>query len=204
MAISFPLSLPTTPGVIRVSFSSVSAVGVNRSPWTFQTQVQEHPGQSWTAEVTLPIMERSTAEDWISFLLSLNGQSGTFLLGDPAGAEPRGVAVGTPKINGAHAAQARTLTTDGWQISTTGILLKGDYIQLGNRLFKILEDADSDGSGNSTLEIWPGLREAVADNETILTTGCRGLFRLATNIVPLFNVDDAKLYNVSFGAVEAI
>lgn len=204
MTISFPLSMPATPGVVRVTFTSITAVGVNRSPWTYQTQVQEHPGQSWSAEVTLPTMERETAEEWIAFLLSLNGQAGTFLLGDFASAEPRGVAVGTPKVNGAHTAQSRTLVTDGWQTSTTGIMLKGDYIQLGSRLYKLLTDADSDGSGNATFDIWPGLRESVADDETILITGCKGLFRLASNITPLFDVNDARHYSISFGAVEAI
>lgn len=204
MAISYPLQIPGVPGPVRVSFTAISSVGVNRSPWTFQTHVQEHPGQSWSAEITLPLMERAAAEEWIGFLLALNGQTGTFLLGDPAAKEPRGVAVGNPKVNGAQSAQARTLNTKGWQISTTGIMKKGDYIQIGSRLYKLLLDADSDGSGDSTFDIWPSLREPVADDDGIGITSCRGLFRLGQNITPLFSADDAKLYNISFGAVEAI
>lgn len=204
MPISYPLSLPASPGPVRVTLTAVSSVGVNRSPWTFQTQVQEHPGQSWAAEITLPIMEREAAEEWIAFLLSLNGQSGTFLLGDPAAKIPRGLAEGLPKVDGAHAAQARTINTKGWTTSITGILLKGDYISIGSRLYKLLNDADSDGSGDAALDIWPSLREPIADDDLILTTSCQGLFRLTNNITPLFNADDAKLYSVSFSAVEAV
>jgi len=204
MAISYPLQMPATPGPVRVTFSSVSSIGVSRSPFTYQSHVQAHQGKSWAAEVTLPTMERDAAEEWIAFLLSLNGQEGTFLLGDPAAKVPRGIATGVPRVNGAQSAQAKTLVTDGWTASTTDILKKGDYIQVGLRLYKLLTNATSDGSGNATLDIWPTLRESVADNDLILTTTCVGLFRLAQNIVPLFNADDAKMYNISFSAVEAV
>lgn len=204
MTISYPLDHPTAPGFTRVQISGFPSVAITKSPWTHASQVQAHVGKSWRAECTLPIMERAAAEEWITFFLSLNGVQGTFLLGNPAATTPRGNAGGVPKINGAHASLSSALVTDGWVPSTAGILLKGDYIQLQNRLFKVLGDVTSDGSGNATFDIWPSLREAISDNETIITQACKGTFRLALNDMPLDDIDVAKKYSVSFSAVEAV
>ena len=144
MAISYPLSLPSTPGIKRVTLRSLTSVAILRNPFTFQQQVQEFAGQIWGADVTLPIMERADAENWNSFLLKLNGPAGTFLLGDPAAKSPRGVATGSPKVNGASQT-GKSLNTKGWTVSVTGILKAGDYVQIGQRLYKNLNDVNSDG-----------------------------------------------------------
>lgn len=204
MPISYPLDLPATPGPVRVVFSAMSSVGLNRSPFTYQTLTQENIGQMWAIDVTLPPMKRETAEPWVAFFLKLNGQRGTFLIGDPASAAPRGTVPGSPLVDGAHAAQSSELSTKGWATSQTGILLAGDYIQVGNRLHKVLDDADSDGSGEATLTIWPRLREALSGDETIITSGARGLFRLSGNAMSLFDVGVDRVYTTSFSAIEAI
>lgn len=205
MTISYPLELPTNaPSPKRVVFTGVSAVGLSRNPYTYQTQVQRFAGQSWSAEITLPPMKREEAEQWIVFFLKLNGQEGTFLLGDPSAAEPRGSVAGDPKINLAHNAQQSAILTDGWTADEVGVLLAGDYIQIGQRLHKVLHDVDSDNSGVAEIDIWPSLREPLLDDTNIITRGARGLFRLAQNVVPLFDVDAGKVYDMSFVALEAV
>lgn len=202
MSISYPLTLPSTKSPARISFTSSSAVAVSRSPWTYNSQVQAFSGQVWLADISLPAMERADAEQWISFLLKLNGQEGTFLLGDGAAKTPRGTAAGSPLVNGASQT-GQSLITDGWT-SGSAVLKAGDYIQIGQRLYKVLNDVTSDGSGNATLDIWPRLRESPANNDPIVTASCVGLFRLASNQTPLFSVDAAKLYGLGFNAVEAL
>ncbi|MDV2503077.1 MAG: hypothetical protein RX318_03910 [bacterium] len=206
MAISYPLSLPASPGVRAVALSARRVVAMTASPTTGQQQVQAHPGQWWSAQVALPPMVRADAEAWLSFLLKLDGRFGTFLLGDPAAPTPRGVATGTPLVNGASQA-GNQLVTDGWTVSTTGILKAGDYIQLGTgtstRLHKVLDDANSDGGGNATLTIWPNLRTSPADDDPITVSNAKGTFRLAQNEMP-WEVDEALIYSVAFEAVEAI
>lgn len=203
MAITYPLSLPTNKGPLRISLSATTAVVISRSPASYAQQVQRFSGQMWNAEVTLPQMERADAEQWISFLLKLNGREGTFLLGDLAAKTPRGTAGGTPLTNGSHAAQVSSLITDGWTVSSA-VLKQGDYIQIGQRLYKVLDDVTSDGSGNATFDIWPRLREAVANNSTIITSNCVGLFRLAESNYQILSAGADKIYSVSFGAEEAI
>jgi hypothetical protein len=90
MAISYPLSTPTNIGIAQIELRAINAVAYSRSPFTFSGQAFAYSGQMWQADISLPNMKRQDAEYWVSFLLSLRGQFGTFLLGDPLGATPRG------------------------------------------------------------------------------------------------------------------
>ena len=205
MAITYPLSMPALPGIKRITLAARSIVSSSVSPFTGQEQIYEHQGQWWEAGVTLHEMVREDAEPWAAFLLSLNGKQGTFLLGDPGGKIPRGVATGTPLVKGA-AQSGQVLLTDGWTIDITGILLAGDYIQLGSgattRLHKVLKDADSDGIGDATLDIWPRTREIPGDDDPITVQDCKGTFRLAGNATQI-EIERSKIYGVAFSAREA-
>jgi hypothetical protein len=94
MAITYPLNTPTNIGIANITLSAENAVAISQSPFTFQQQVVAHPGQRWAASVSLPPMKRQDAEYWVAFLLSLKGQIGTFLLGDPNCATAQGSATG--------------------------------------------------------------------------------------------------------------
>lgn len=204
MAISYPLSLPSrTPR--RIQFKMNSIVGLSASPFTGSQQVYAHAGQFWSAEVELPPMQRADAEDWIAFLISLNGREGTFLMGDPVNTSTRGLGTGTPLVKGASQT-GNSLNTDGWTTSQSDILKAGDWIQLGSgstsTLHKLRQDADSDSGGNATLEIWPGIRTAPADNAAITVANCNGLWRLAENVQG-YDLDLAAIYGISFSCIEA-
>jgi len=207
MTISYPLSLPVaTKAIQSIEIRAVNAVAYSRSPFTFAGQAFAYSGQMWTADVTLKPMKRADAEQWVAWLLSLRGQLGTFLLGDPMGATARGVATGTPLVNGGSQTGG-TLVIDGATNSTSGWLKAGDYIQLGSngssRLHKVLADANSDGSGNVTLDIWPHIRVAPADNATVTVSDAKGLFRLSSN-EQAFSINESAIYGMTFGAMEAV
>ena len=207
MTISYPLSLPAaTKAIQSIEIRAVNAVAYARSPFTFAGQAFAYSGQMWTADVTLKPMKRADAEQWMAWLLSLRGQLGTFLMGDPMGATARGVATGTPLVNGANQTGG-SLVLDGATNSTSGWLKAGDYIQLGSngssRLHKVLADADSDGSGNVTLDIWPHIRTAPADNASVTVSIAKGLFRLSSN-EQAWSVSEAAIYGITFSAMEAV
>jgi hypothetical protein len=92
MALSYPLNTPTNIGIANITLSAENAVAISQSPFTFQQQIVAHPGQRWAASVSLPPMKRQDAEYWVAFLLSLKGQVGTFLLGDPNCVDAQGSA----------------------------------------------------------------------------------------------------------------
>lgn len=205
MAITYPLSLPTITGIANIVITARNSVAVATSPFTLTTQVMQHQGSRWEASVTLPPMKRASAEEWIAFLISLNGAYGTFLLGDPMGATARGsasTAAGTPLVNGGSQTGS-TLNIDGAPNNATGYLKAGDYIQIGTNLYKVLADANSNGSGQVSLDIWPSLRSSPADNAAVVVAGAKGLFRLSSSDAS-FSIDNASVYGINFSAVEAI
>lgn len=90
MPITYPLNTPTNIGIANITLMAENAVAVSQSPFTFAQQIVAHPGQRWAASISLPPMKRQDAEAWVAFLLSLKGQVGTFLLGDPNAVNPQG------------------------------------------------------------------------------------------------------------------
>jgi hypothetical protein len=206
MSITFPLSMPAAPSPRNVTLGANNIVSLAVSPFTGSSQIQEWQGEWWEAEIALPSMLRTVAEPWIAFLTALRGQSGSFLMGDPARKTPYGIATGTPLCNGIQAGGSKTLVTDGWTANKTGILKAGDYLQIGTgttqRLYKNLTDANSDSGGNATLDIFPRLRpEGVTDNEAIVTASPKGVFRLAGNWRQ-WQQDFTRAVTISFKAVE--
>lgn len=194
MAISYPLSLPTNVGMASIELRARNTVAVSMSPFTYKQQTHSYDGQMWEADVTLPPMNRDDAESWVSFLMSLKGRAGTFLLYDPSAKSARGTATSATVTGSAG--------DDSLSVVMTGTLKAGDYIQIGSAsdatLHKVLVDQDGDG----TLEVWPKLRKDRASVAVDLTSAS-GLFRLASNETA-WSVDNASFFGISFGATEAI
>jgi hypothetical protein len=183
--VTYPLSMPAQ-GVKGIVIRKAEAGGITSSPYSGSQEVYAYPGQWWEADVTLKPASLSAAGAIEGFIGLLRGTYGTFLMGDPMRPTPLGMAAsspGTPVVNGAQSAGANTLNIKGAGASKTKYLAAGDYIQLGSglntHLHQVLQDANTDGSGNATLTLWPNLRAAVADNDTVVVTACMGLFRMA-------------------------
>jgi hypothetical protein len=206
MAISYPLSMPTNTRIRSIELRAVNAVIYEMSPFTYSGQAQASAGQMWQADVTLPPMKREDAAVWVAWLVSLRGRFGTFTMGDPLCATPQGAIGGTPLVNGADQT-GETLNIDGCTADVTDWLKAGDYIQLGTgataTLHKVLEDVNTNGSGEATLSLWPHIRTAPADNATVTVTNAVGRFRLASNETA-WSINEASIYGISFSAMEAI
>jgi len=194
MAITYPLNIPTTIGIESIELRAINAVATSQSPFTYKQQIISHQGQRWEASVSIPSTRRDLAADWKAFLTALKGQTGTFLLGDPDYATPRGDV------------SSCTLTGDAGDesvsVTMTGTLRAGDYIQLGTgpstRLHQVLQEQTGDG----TLEIWPKLRSDYTD-ETVIFNNPKGLFRLRGNSNS-WQINSSSFYSISFECVEVI
>lgn len=194
MAISYPLTTPTTIGIESITLRAVNAVATSQSPFTYKQQIVSHGGQRWEASITIPAVRRDLSAEWAAFLVALKGQQGTFLLGDPDYATPRGD-VSSCAVTGSAGDESVTVVM-------TGTLKAGDYIQLGGgsaaRLHKVLVEQ----TGNGTLEIWPALRDDYTSASATFYNA-KGVFRLATNIGE-WSINNSSAYGISFEAVEAI
>lgn len=209
MAETYPLNFPTHTGVASVTLIAEDVVAVTTSPFTLTQQVVRHAGARWSATISIPPTKRGDADYWNAFLLRLRGKFGTFLLGDPNADTPRGSAsasAGTPVVNGAGQT-GNELAIDGLPASITGYLKAGDYIQLGSgssaRLYKVLEDVDSNASGEATLNLWPDLRSSPTDGAAVVVSNAKGVFRLNSNEI-IWDTNNAGFYSISFSAVEAL
>ena len=202
MAISYPISLPTT-GISSVSFRTVNANTTSQSPFTFKQQVVSYGGSRMEASVTLAPMRRSEAAAWKAALISLKGSLGTFLLGDPTYCYPRGTLRSTSaqqfaSVSGNAGDSFLTIT----MTNQSDTLLAGDYIQVGldasAQLYQVLEDQ----TGNGTIEVFPNLRIAHI-SDLVGTNDPKGVFRLSNNVTS-WSIDNASVYGMSFDCVEAI
>lgn len=205
MAISFPVSLPSTSGLNSIVIRLSDVIGLQASPITFGQTLYDWGGDFMEADISVPPMKRADAEAWVTFLWKLRGQLGTFLMGDPANSSPRGTWAGSPKVLGAHAAGVRTIAMDGFTAAATG--KEGDWIQFGtgstSELKKVLQDFTADGSGLATVEIGPRMRRPLADNDTFATSSPKGLWQLASNTRE-YSIGLARMYGLRFSCVEAL
>ena len=204
MAITYPISLVLAPR--HVEFELQTSAAKSQSRFTKQSQILLHQGDIWLATFEYPPMVRADAEELIGRLLSLRGTFGTFLLGPTGAAKtPRGIATGFPLVNGAGQT-GYTLLTKDWTAGQTGIVKIGDWLSFGTsveHLYKVAQDADSDGSGLATIELCNRIRVATTDNDPISLNSPMGTFRLA-NPAQRFSVNQAQHYGLVIEAEEAL
>lgn len=194
------VSLPASPGFQSVEFDFTTSVASVRSIFTGQMQTQQWPGADlWTGTATLPPLTQAQFDPWKAALMQCQGMSNAIQLGDPMKATPRGNPQGTPVVSTSAAMVAGqiTLPTQGWTPSTGNLLLPGDLIQIGYRLHVVLDEVISDANGDATLNAWPSLREIPVGGETVTTSNCVGLFRLAANS-GTWSTDYTRLTSLSF------
>ena len=203
MTISYPLSMPTDPCPNRIDWVQKVAVTVSRSPFTYKAQIIEHAGDGWGVSVGYPIMDRAQMAPFAAWLAALRGPFGTFLFGDTLLSTPRGVATGTPLLQGASVPGLKFLTIDGFTHNVTGIIKAGDFFQVGNSLYMALKDASSDNSGGLQVDVFPSCR-AHPDNTPVVFNNPKCLMRLVETQQTPFSADDSQLYSFGFTAEEAL
>lgn len=198
MAITYPLTFPSqVPSQITMRLNSVN--GVEVFPFVAKVQVQEFAGRWWEFEARFPPLVEADGKRLAVFLGKLDGRKGTFLAGDLSNVN-RGTPTGTPVVDGTGPTGV-TIPIRGFDPSSTGNLLYGDYVQFGTgdaaRLHMILNDSvDGDIAGDSEIDVWPPVtaNQSLADGQSLITTDPVGLFRLVSNAND-FDVKEARLYS---------
>lgn len=184
MTITYPINLPLWPSPRRATWIGMTGVGVTQSPFTGSQQTQLTQFDMWRGSIEYPPMSNAQAREWSAALLSLYGQSGRFLFGDPSRKVQRGTWAGAPMVNGASQTGS-SLAVNRFDAGAT--IKRGDHFQLNDgtlaRLFEVTADAVADGSGQATLDIWPRLRTSPGGGDLVTTFAPKGVFRLASGEV---------------------
>lgn len=203
---TYPLDFPSTLKLNGMTLGLQFTNSVTRSPYTMERQAFEWDGQMWMFSYTVPACSNVVADEWIAFADLLHGQFGTFLLGNAARPLPKGIGGGSPLVNGAGQA-GYALNVKNAPHSVTQWLKKGDHFQYGTgataRLHRMTADANTDSSGNVTLQFVPKLRYSPADSSAIVINNPVGNFTLSSNTVT-HSVDTDGYYHLSFDAQEAL
>lgn len=208
--VTFPIDLPTSPGLIQSTFIPITNEKKTVSPLSRKQKVLSFDGDHWDLSFTLPLMSRVQAAPWQGKIASLRGSFGTFTWFDRYQTDILGTANSTAVVNGA-AQVGSILNVSGVGASKTGVFLEGDKISFpvtgGNPELKIvLEDVDSNVSGQSAVPIWPPIinspPHAGAINIGSANAAPVGVFRLVSPVP--FPVTGIGNYEIAVAATEAL
>lgn len=161
-------TFPTTINIPRVELENDRG-NARTDSQAFTRSVRQRLGaQRWAAKVNFETLTETEIAKVVGFLAKQSGSFGKFqftLTGYPS---PQGVATGTPVVNGASQT-GKSVDTSGWTASTTGILLASSAMVFAGhtKVYMLTDDADSDGSGDATLNIEPELLASPADSAAI-------------------------------------
>ncbi len=206
MTITYPLSFPDGITFNDIEIQLAHSSESTTSPFTLETQVYDYRGEVWSMSGSMPPMNRERAEIYTSFLMSLRGQVGTFLIPVAGSETAQGSWGGSPVVDG-NSQAGDELNIRGLPVSQTGVAKAGDFISLGTgeatRLHKVVSDADSDASGNMTVTVVPRLRASPIDGDIVTYNNAMGLFRLTGKSTSYSNSVEG-LYSMTFEFQEAI
>lgn len=158
------VTFPSSPKPNGMSWRLVMPSQTNVSDWTGRRQTIASGRGWWECQLSLPpIVGTANVNAWRSFIAKSRGRANDFQI--PVDATAQSAATATPLVNGAGQT-GRTLTTDGWPLSST-VLVAGQFVTINNQLLQLTENVTSNGSGVATLTFEPPVRSAPADNAAI-------------------------------------
>lgn len=176
------LTFPTlSRSVPEFSFGQLTNTMAHTSPLSSSVQTVEMPAPRWQFRFPYANLEEADAALVQGFITQLRGRAGRFYMHNLARPTPRGIATGTPLVNGASQT-GTSVITNGWAISQTGILKIGDFFKIGNEL-KIVVSADvnSDGGGNATIVFEPPIRTSPTTGTAVVVSQPTATFMLAAD-----------------------
>ncbi|NDB60515.1 hypothetical protein EB001_19015 [bacterium] len=197
-------TFPSTPIANSVAISSEqnTIVSVTTSG---RRQARQIDGQKFRLRVSFPPMTRTEFAPINAFIMKQRSQLESFTYAPPTISTPLGVASGTILVNGAISAGATSCSIDGMANSTTGVFKAGDYFRFTgqNKVYMVVSDVSSNGSGQGTLTFEPPLRSNVADNAVIIYSGVDFTLGL-TNDIQEFNIGTENLFQYEVDLIEVL
>ena len=209
MAITYPRSLPTVPGINQYRFKLDVNIDKHISPVSKITQTLNRPGDLWHGYYSFAPKKAEEVRAMKAWLLTMKGGAKTFLGFDPVTRNPSGIAnivSDTILVNGTSQV-GTSLVCDGARNNGIDLLKAGDYIQIGNvgldiQLKMMTEDASSDGTGNITLNFEPSLHASPEDGAVIIFNNPVGVFQLIDNDSASWEADPSTATVFAFAFVE--
>jgi hypothetical protein len=150
-------------------------------------------------------MTRSEFAPIMAFIMKQRSQLESFQYVPATVSTTRGVATGVISVNGSVSAGATSCSIDGMANSTNGVFKAGDFFRFTgqNKVYMIVEDVNSNGSGAGTLTFEPPLRTSVSDNAVIIYSNVDFTVGL-TNDIQEFAVGTENYYQYEVDLIEVL
>ena len=162
-------TFPSSPAPRDVAISSQQNTIVTTTA-SGRRQARQIDGQRFKLRVRFPVMTRAEFAPINAFIMKQRSQMESFQYVPPTIDDSLGVASGVISVNGAVSAGATSCSIDGMANSTTGVFKAGDYFRFTgqNKVYMVMADVNSNGSGAGTLTFEPPLRSALSDNTVLI------------------------------------
>ncbi|WP_421350583.1 hypothetical protein [Aeromonas veronii] len=173
------------------------------SPWTGSVQTADSPGSKVVMQVTFRNLPADKARRLEALIFSLDGQRGRVRMWDFAArlvGSPQPVH-GAPMVTEALAMRT-SLTSRGWTPNTL-VLCRGDWVQVGDELKRVIADVTSDLSGAALIRVAPMLRSNHPSGTPLVVDRPCGVFRIKDDKAATFNRVPGVFTDVSLSFTEA-
>jgi phage-related protein len=197
-------TFPTSPTPSSVSISSNQNTIVTTTA-SGRRQARQIDAQKFKLRVTFPIMTRTEFAPINAFILKQRSQMESFTFVPPTVYNSLGVASGVISVNGAISAGVTSVAIDGMANSTSGVFKAGDYFRFTgqNKVYMVMADVTSNGSGAGTLTFEPPLRTNVADNAVLIYSNVDFTVGL-TGDVQEFNISTENYFQYEIDLIEIL
>ena len=162
-------TFPSSPAPRDVAISSNQNTIVTTTA-SGRRQARQIDGQKFRLRLRFPVMTRTEFAPILAFIMKQRSQMESFQYTPPSIDDSLGVASGVISVNGAISAGVTSVAIDGMANSTSGVFKAGDFFRFTgqSKVYMVVADVSSNGSGQGTLTFEPPLRSNVADNAVLI------------------------------------
>jgi hypothetical protein len=197
-------TFPASPVASSASISSQQNTIVSTTT-SGRRQARQIDGQRFRMTISFPPMSRAEFSPINAFIIKQRSQLETFTYSPPTISSPLGVASGVIRVNGAILAGVTSVAIDGMANSTSGVFKAGDYFRFTgqNKVYMVMADVASNGSGQGTLTFEPPLRTGVSDNAILIYSSVDFTLGLVADVQE-FNIGTENLFQYQLDVIEVL
>ena len=168
-------------------------------------QARQIDGQRFRLRLRFPIMTRTEFAPINAFVMKQRSQMESFTYSPPTISSALGVASGVISVNGAILAGVTSVAIDGMANSTSGVFKAGDYFRFTGqtKVYMVMADVSSNGSGQGTLTFEPPLRANVSDNAVLIYSNVDFTVGL-TGDIQEFNISTENYFQYEIDLIEVL
>ena len=197
-------TFPASPVASSASISSQQNTIVSTTT-SGRRQARQIDGQRFRMTISFPPMSRAEFSPINAFIIKQRSQLETFTYAPPTISSPLGVASGVIRVNGAILAGVTSVAIDGMANSTSGVFKAGDFFRFTgqNKVYMVMADVSSNGSGQGTLTFEPPLRTGVSDNAILIYSSVDFTLGLVADVQE-FNIGTENLFQYQLDVIEVL